>query len=79
MSKIIGTDAGNWERVHLMHATAEDIASAGDDEAVDEAGIRPGNTTRCRTFKTGHVESGDRASDSLIFKRLVSLDPWLKF
>ncbi len=75
MSKIIGTDAGNWEQVHLMHATAEDIASAGDDEAVDEAG----NTTRCRTFKTGHVESGDRASHSLIFKRLVSLDPWLKF
>ena len=61
--------------MHLVHATAEDIASAGDDEAVDEAG----NTTRSRTYHTGHVESGDRAGDGLIFKRLVSLDPWFKF
>ncbi len=71
------TDAGNWEQVHLMHATAGDIASAGDDEEAGGAG----NTARCRTFQTGHVENlnGDGASHSLIFKRLVSLDPWFKF
>jgi hypothetical protein len=68
------TDAGNWEQVHLMHATAGDIASTGDDEEADGAG----NPARCRTYQTGHVENGDGASHSLIFKRLVSLDPWVK-
>ena len=58
-----------------MHATAGDIASAGDDGVADGAG----NTARCTTYQSGHVESGDGASHSLIFKRLVSLDPWVKF
>lgn len=69
------TDAGRWEQVHLRHATARDIASA-DDVAVEDG---PWTATRSRLYQTCHRESGDRASDGLIFTRLVSQEPWFKF
>ncbi len=47
----------------MMHATAGEITSAGDDALVDEE--EPGS-------RTSHVESGDRASDSLIFNDVAS-------
>ena len=70
------TDAGNWEQVHIMYAKAEDTTSAGEDAVLDEH--THGNSTCCRAFRSGHVEGGDRTSDSLIFKPTVSLNPWFK-
>jgi hypothetical protein len=74
--KITVTDAGNWEQVHIMYAKAEDTASTGEDAVLDED--KPGSSARSRAFRSGHVEGGDRTSDSLIFKPTVSLNPWFK-